>query len=232
MSSNKNISFTDVVDITYITKYNSDFKMSDDGFLELVSDIDKKFDMPENQGPEPLHDMPAGGPMPPHDIPYESHMPPSPHFDMHESAGKKEPLYTDDGRRNYKRVFLHCAFPFENPYKIISVQDRDGNEIGIIEDVSDFDEKTCEIIKRELKNTYFVPEIKKILSFKSRFGFASIKCVTNCGPCEISLRDPFRSITKISPERLLISDTDGNRYSIKNVSLLDKKSYRAIELYL
>jgi len=52
------------------------------------------------------------------------------------------------------------------------------------------------------------------------------------GPLEISLKDTFGSIIRISDTYLVIVDVSGNRYLLPDVNALDRKSYRKIELYL
>ena len=46
------------------------------------------------------------------------------------------------------------------------------------------------------------------------------------------MHDTYRNTAKISEERVVLTDVDGNRYEIPDVFALDRKSYRKIELYL
>lgn len=213
-------SFTDIIDIVYITPEDSEFSLSKNGFLTLVSKHDVK---PEKLF-EDENDAPA--PRPEHDKK-------SPHS-IH-GHGRKTPAeikYTEDGRRDYGRVILHRAFPFDKPGSIISVQQEDGFEIGIIRDINEFDEKTVRMLEETLDKKYFVPEIKKIISAKDKFGFVYFKCDTDKGMCEFVVRNPFGSIIRVSETRIFIVDIDSNRYSVKDVSALDRASYRKIELYI
>ena len=233
-------SFTDIADIVYLTPEDSKFSMTDGGFLTLISEKDVKpeklFD--EGAGPEgppkgfggglggpggfggPPPRFGGGGPM---------------HGGGHRGHGRKAPCevkYTDDGKRDYGRVILHRAFPFDRPNEIISVQQEDGFEIGIIKNINDFDDETIKILNRSLDDKYYIPEIKKILSAKDRFGFVYFKCETDGGLCDFVVRNPFGSIIRLSETRIIIIDIDGNRYSVKNTNALDRKSYRKIELFI
>lgn len=209
-------SFTDIVDVVYLTPADSLFSMSENGFLSLVSSHDikpeKLFDDGENS--EKKEEKPARA---------------------HHGHGRKAPpeiKYTDDGKRDYGRVILHRSFPFDAPDKMISVQQEDGFEIGIIKDINDFDDKTVTILRRSLETKYFVPTVSKIVSAKDNFGFVYFKAQTDCGDCEFVVRDPFRSIIHSGPRSILIIDIDGNRYRIADISALDHKSYKKIELYI
>ena len=236
---NEKTSFTDIAQIVYLTPEDSFFSMTEGGFLTLISQKDVKPEklFEEGEGGAGAPPMPKGGfggfggfggP------------PPMMGGGMggsrgHRGHGRKAPCevkYTDDGKRDYGRVILHRAFPFDRPNEIISVQQEDGFEIGIIKNISDFDEKTVEILNKSLDDKYYIPEILKILSAKDRFGFVYFKCETDSGICDFVVRNPFGSIIRLSDTRIIIMDIDGNRYSIKNTNALDRKSYRKIELYI
>ena len=118
-----NTSFTDIVDIVYLTPKNSWFSMSKNGFLSLVSTEDvqpeKLFEEESEKSPKP--DMPMHGGHGGHGG-FGHHHGEGGHGRGH---GKKKPAeikYTEDGKRDYGRVILHRAFPFDRPDNMISVQ--------------------------------------------------------------------------------------------------------------
>ncbi len=139
----------------------------------------------------------------------------------------KDPVWQDLGR-----VMFHRAFPFDCPEEFISVQSREGKEYGVIRSISDFGEQNACLIKAELERKYFMPEIKKIISLKERFGYSYWETETDKGNLSFALHDTFRNIAHIGEYRLVITDVDGNRYNINDVNALDRASYRKIELYL
>lgn len=228
IGAGENTSFTDIVDITYLTPENTFFSLSKNGFLEMISSEDvRPEELFEEDGEEKDAPPSGGGPAGP---PPRAGEPPK-----DRGHGRKEapPIqYTPDGRRNYGRVLLHRAFPFDHPDGIISVLQEDGFEIGIIRNISDFDEKTAALLRDALDKTYFIPEITRIYSTKDRFGFVYFKCATDKGDIDFVLRNPFGSIIRLGEHNLYLLDVDGNRYHIPDVSRLDRKSYRKIELYL
>ncbi len=134
--------------------------------------------------------------------------------------------------KTYSRVFLHRMFPFEEPERYLSVLDSDQNELGIIEDLALFEESTREILRRELRRKYYMQEIRAILRVKDRYGFTYWDVETPEGKVSFTLQDTQRSLVKMSAERLMIIDIDGNRYEITALSRLDRVSYKKIELYL
>ena len=131
------------------------------------------------------------------------------------------------------RVFLHRAFPFELLWKYISVISDDGKEKGVIYDINDFPEDVTALIKTELERKYYSPTIKSIDSLKERYGFSYWKVTLSDGrSLNFTMQDTFRNIIRVGDDGAILLDVDGNRFVIKSIVALDKRSYRRIELYL
>ena len=142
-------------------------------------------------------------------------------------------LSEDGEEKTYDRVFLHRAFPYELLWEYISVLDQDKKEIGLIYNIEDFDSDTANILKSELEKKYYAPVISTIESVKERYGFSYWKVNTEDGKqLSFTMQDTFRNIVHTGEDSLVLLDVDGNRFTIKSVSSLDKKSYRRIEIYL
>ena len=136
-------------------------------------------------------------------------------------------------KKQYDRIFLHRAFPFEFGFEFISVLDDEKNEIGIIYNVSDFSGESSELIKREIEKKYYSPCIVEIKSLKERYGFSYWKVVLDDSREQsFTMQDTFKNILHTSEDSIILVDVDSNRYTIKSISALSSKSYRKIELYL
>jgi hypothetical protein len=136
------------------------------------------------------------------------------------------------GDTEYPRVSLYRAFPFSHSDNYISVMDKDNNEIGMIEDMRGFTEKTIKLFEEELERRYFLPSISKIKSIKEEFGYSYWDVVTDLGEKRFTIRRDNSSFVNIKDNRILIIDVDGNRYEISDYTKLDMKSYKLIELML
>ncbi len=134
--------------------------------------------------------------------------------------------------KEWQRIHLHRAFPFDMPENYISVLDKDKKEIGLIKNIDDFDSDTTKLLKDELERKYYSPVILKIHSIKERYGYSYWVVDTDAGKMNYTLQDTFRSILHAGSDRVFIIDMDGNRYEIPDLSKLDFKSYKKIELYL
>lgn len=153
-------------------------------------------------------------------------LPPVGEDDLDENRNT-EPVWQELGR-----VWFHRMFPFETPDEYISVLDRDGKEYGVIRRLSDLDAEQREIVGHELDRKYLCPEITRIYSVKEKLGTSYWQVETENGRMRFSMQDTYKNIIRVSETRIILNDSDGNRYSIKDVSALDRKSYRKIELYL
>lgn len=206
-TAEKRTSFSDVVNILYVTAENAAFE-SRFGFLALKMKLKA----------EPVASGESG------DTAGDT--------DAKSENGREE---TDpDGfvTRDYPRVFLHRAFPFENPYEYISVQDGDGNELGFIRSLDDLRAEDVPLVHDELDRKYYTPQVTKILSLNERFGFSHWVIQTETGERSFTMQDTYRNIHRVTGTHIFLTDVDGNRYDIPDVEALDRKSYRKIELYL
>ena len=143
-------------------------------------------------------------------------------------------IATVDGEeQTFDRVFLHRDFPHELLWEYISVTGNDNKEIGLIYNVDDFDDETASLLKTEIERKYYSPVISEIHSVKERYGFSYWKTLADDGrKLNFTMQDTFRNIIHTGEDSALLVDVDGNRYTIKSISDLDRKSYRKIELYL
>ena len=250
-----------IVDIVYLTPENAEFTISENGFLQLKANV---------VSPETLQEAAKKDNKEPNE---------------NESENKIEEFF-------FERIFLHRAFPFDNPYKYISVignfpkreeEKKDDNvgrddpgapqtneekdssaapqndneikenksgedspvqprenttslgdlkEIGIISDIAIFDKNQQEYLVNELDRKYFTPIIELIYSVKDKFGFSYWEVKTNVGKIKFTVNDAYRNIIKVTDDRIMINDVNGNRYEIKSLQDFDRTSYRKIEIYL
>ncbi|MBE6529635.1 MAG: DUF1854 domain-containing protein [Ruminococcaceae bacterium] len=130
------------------------------------------------------------------------------------------------------RVSLRRNFPLEELWSLLSVLDEREEEVGMIREITQFGAETETLLRTELERRYYAPVILKILSLKERFGFSYWKVETAEGKMEFTLRDTYKSLIRLGGNRVFILDVDGNRFVIPDVTALDRKSYRKIELYL
>ena len=132
----------------------------------------------------------------------------------------------------HERVLFFRTFPFTAPDKYLSVRREDDNnrEIGIIADLQDFEEDTRVMIEEQLNLRYFMPKIQRIYEIKEQYGYSYWYVLTDKGECRFTVDQ--NGVAKLSDTRLLISDIDGNRFELPNVTMLSAKELRMVDLYM
>ena len=134
----------------------------------------------------------------------------------------------------YQNVKVVRLFPFTDADKYLSIRENNerAREIGIIEDLSAMPEKTREILKEQLNLNYFTPVIQKIYNIKDEYGYAYFHVLTDKGECKFAINMASNAVTKLSDDRLIISDLDENRFEIRDVNALTMKERRRLDLFL
>lgn len=136
-----------------------------------------------------------------------------------------------DGRK-FENLEPRRLFPLSVKDKYITLLDRKGNEAAIIRDLGTLPAKERRIIKTCLEEYYLIPKITKINKVLDKYGLLTIDTETDRGHAVIEIRGAFQSIKEIYSGRVLIRDTNDNRYEIPDLSALDKHSISLIGSYL
>ena len=129
-------------------------------------------------------------------------------------------------------VMAVMGFPLTNPDQFISIIGmKDGKkdkEIGIIEDTKKLDSRSRKVLKGELKRAYFMPQITRINRLKEEHGMMKFNVETDKGQREFETRYK-EDIRKLTGGHVVIKDSDGNRYEIKDYRRLDQRSVTFID---
>jgi len=139
------------------------------------------------------------------------------------------------GDEFYPRVQVYQSFPFTDPYCYISIREPDekAKEIGIIKDLrTDVSKETRQMLEEQLRLRYFTPIIKKINNIKDEYGFAYFDVLTDHGACRFTIHMGGNSVVHLSDTRLLITDLDGNRFEIPDVTKLTAAELKKLDLFL
>ncbi len=152
--------------------------------------------------------------------------------EFYETKGGFVALKTKD--EDFGHVNVIRTFPFSNPDEFISIRKIDGKnaEIGIIENLKDFDEKTVKLIEKQLEIRYFMPRILKINSIKEEFGHTYWSVLTDKGECKFSSSSGSSGSVIHLGDRVIIKDSSENRYEIEDINKLSAKEMKKLELYL
>lgn len=137
------------------------------------------------------------------------------------------------GENSRTRVIPFLAFPLEITDGYVGIYNSDGEELCMIESLSELEPHDAEVLKTALDRKYYCPKITKILSVESKAGIAMWKVLTEDGKeLEFAMRDPYKSMIRVTDRRFFAIDRDGARYEIPDIEKLDKKSFSKLEIYL
>lgn len=135
----------------------------------------------------------------------------------------------------FERVEIIRSFPITNPDDYLAVRNASAGrreEIGLISSIHLFDADTVALLNAELDRRYFIPEIIKLYSMKEKYGYHYTEALTSAGRIKFVMNNPSNNIRTLEDGRILITDTDGNCFCLRDPKKLDKASYRIIEIYL
>jgi hypothetical protein len=122
------------------------------------------------------------------------------------------------------------AFPITAPGAGIAIMDQSGKELFWYPDVAAITEAELGLIEEELAAREFMPVIEKI-THVSTFATPSIWDIeTDRGPTRIRLKGE-EDIRRIAGNTLLIADSNGMQFLIKDATQLDKVSKKLLDRF-
>lgn len=134
----------------------------------------------------------------------------------------------------YPLVTIIRTFPFTAANEYLSVRRIDGKqeEIGMIEQLSDFDAETVALIERQLELRYFMPQILQIFSIKEEYGHTYWSVMTDKGRCRFTSASGSSGAVIQDGNRVIIKDSNQNRFEIRDITKLSRKEMKKLDLYL
>ena len=123
------------------------------------------------------------------------------------------------------------AFPIAAPAEGIALVGADGHELAWIDRLGDLPDATRTLIEEELASREFVPEIRRLRQV-STFAIPSTWDVeTDRGEARFILKGE-EDIRRLGAATLLIGDSHGVQYLIRDLASLDKTSRRLLDRFM
>ncbi len=136
-----------------------------------------------------------------------------------------------DGRK-FNNLEPRRLFPFSGLEKYITLLDEEGIERAIIRDIRTLPPTERSTIKNCLREYYLIPKVTKIHECKEKFGVLSIDVDTDRGHATIEIRNILHGLKLLYGTRVLLRDSNDNRYEIPDLTRLDKRSRQLIDSFL
>jgi hypothetical protein len=153
-----------------------------------------------------------------------------PEFTLSRNSFGRLVLTTADGIE-HEGVVPVRAFPIGAPDDGIGMISTDGRELAWIPRLDRLPQAQRSLIEAELAAREFMPEIRRIVSV-STFATPSVWTVqTDRGQTSLVLRGE-EDIRRLAGSTLLISDSHGIHYLIRDLMALDKPSRKLLDRFL
>ena len=115
-------------------------------------------------------------------------------------------------------------FPITGTDRYISLLDDTGTERAIIRDLSTLMPESRAAVQEALAEYYLIPKILSVREIGEKFGTIRIRASTDRGDCSFEINNRSQGIKMLYDGRILLRDTNDNRYEVENIRMLDRKS--------
>ncbi len=131
----------------------------------------------------------------------------------------------------YEGVVPVRAFPISDPEFGMAIMSADGKEVAWVDRPSDLPQDVRGLIFEELASRELVPEIRKILTV-STFSTPSVwEVMTDRGATAFTLKGE-EDIRRLGPHTMMITDSHGLHFLLRDILSLDKHSRRLLDRFL
>ena len=139
-------------------------------------------------------------------------------------------VFVDTKGHSHVGVHPVRAFPITAPSAGIGIMDQSGKEVFWYPDVAVIPKQELQLIEEEVAAREFMPVIEKITKV-STFATPSIWDIeTDRGPTRIRLKGE-EDIRRIAGNTLLIADSNGLQFLIKDSTALDQVSKKLLDRF-
>lgn len=123
------------------------------------------------------------------------------------------------------------AFPIAAPETGIALVSAEGRELAWIDRLADLPDDVRGLVEDELASREFMPEIRSIRHVSSFATPSTWQVATDRGDTSLILKGE-EDIRRLGAAALLIADSHGVQYLIRDIQLLDKVSRRILDRFL
>ncbi len=134
--------------------------------------------------------------------------------------------------QSYPTVKPAWASPLTYPNRFLALLDGKGNEITMLERPEDLPKSSFEAVREELSRRYLTATILKIEDARNEFGATYWHVDSDRGQREFVTQSLQENAQWLSPTHLMLTDVDGNRFELTDVSALDARSRAFLETIL
>lgn len=140
-------------------------------------------------------------------------------------------VFTGGGGEVHVGVIPVHAFPISAPHEGISLVTSDGHELAWIEQLGDLPDAARALLQEELASREFIPEVLRIRHVSSFATPSSWQVETDRGEVTFVLKGED-DIRRLAHTTLLISDSNGIHFLVRDIQSLDSHSRKLLDRFL
>lgn len=153
-----------------------------------------------------------------------------PDLQLYRNPAGKLVLTMSDGQI-YEGVVPVRAFPISDSEFGMAIMSTDGKEVAWVDRPSDLPQDVRGLMFEELASRELVPEIQRIVSV-STFSTPSVwDVMTDRGSTSFTLKGE-EDIRRLGPFTMMITDSHGLHFLLRDIVSLDKHSRRLLDRFL
>ena len=140
-------------------------------------------------------------------------------------------VFTSAEGEDFVGVIPVRAFPIQAPTRGISLVRDGGNEVAWIDDLAEQPDAIRALVTEELEGREFIPEIETIRSVSSFATPCTWYVKTDRGETEFVLKVD-EDIRRVGEASLLIADSHGINFLVRDMFRIDKGSRKILDRFL
>lgn len=151
-------------------------------------------------------------------------------FTLQRDAHGRLVLVTAEGER-HTGVLPVRAFPIAAPEEGLAMVSAEGRELAWIDRLADLPTETRALLQEELAQREFTPQIQRIKSVSTFSTPSTWEVATDRGDTRLVLKVE-EDIRRLGRGALLIADSHGIQFLVRDMGALDRRSKRMLERFL
>ena len=133
----------------------------------------------------------------------------------------------------YEDLEPRMLFPFTNHTMYITLLDKHEKELGFVRDMEEIDPDSRKALEECFREYYMIPKISKVIACEDKFGTLKWTVETDRGEITFRIRNRNSDIKHLwGTKRVIIRDSNDNRYEIPDHTAMDAHSNRLLFSYL
>lgn len=133
----------------------------------------------------------------------------------------------------YENLEPRKLFPFTNSTMYITLLNEDEREVGFVRDLEEVDKDSRQALEECFREYYMIPKISRLIDCEDKFGTLKWTVETDRGVVSFQIRNRHSDIKRLwGTKRVIIRDSNDNRYEIPDHTAMDAHSARILFSYL